>query len=340
MKLSIHSHQLPLARPFTISRGTLTSQDAVVVRIEHEGCEGLGETTANPYYGHTVDSLIASVEKARPLVEQFEFGRPEELWNRLVETLDGDMFATCAIDVALHDLFGRLQGKKCFEVWGLDGSLICDSSYTIAIDSIDVMVEKLHEQPDWPTYKIKLGKDNDLEMIRRLRQETDAVFRVDANCAWTAEETIEKSQALEALGVEFIEQPLPADAPEDEKVRAYEQSALPLIADESCLVPEDVALCNGKFHGINIKLCKCGGLTPGLAMLKEARFLGMKTMVGCMIESSIGISANAQLLPLLDYADLDGAILLKEDPATGINLKNGTITWSELPGCGSALRNN
>ena len=167
------------------------------------------------------------------------------------------------------------------------------------------MVAKLREMPGFPVYKIKLGTKNDIEIIRALRQATDAVFRIDANCAWTADETIDKSHALKELGVEFIEQPMVRENwKEMEKV--YRHSALPIIADESSQTEEDVARYEGLFHGINVKLPKCGGLTPGKRMLEDARRRGMKTMVGCFTESSVGISATAQVLPLLDYADLDG----------------------------------
>ena len=170
------------------------------------------------------------------------------------------------------------------------------------------MVAKLKEMPGFPVYKVKLGTKNDIEIIRALRKATDAAFRIDANCAWTAEETIEKSHALKELGVEFIEQPMVRENwKEMEKV--YRESALPIIADESSQTEEDVARCAGLFHGINVKLPKCGGLTPGKRMLEDARRRGMKTMVGCFTESSVGISATAQVLPLLDYADLDGILL-------------------------------
>ncbi len=337
MKLTTKRFRLPLARPFTIARGTLTEQFSLIVHLQQDGWEGLGEVTANTYYGHSLDSIEASIEKARGQIEAFEFGSPEMLWEQLNSIIGYDQFALSALDIAAHDLFGRIQGQPCYEVWGLDASGNCQSSYTIAIDTIDTMIAKLHEQPDWPIYKIKLGHENDIETVRRLRAETDAIFRVDANCGWTADEAIEKSNTLAQLGVEFIEQPLPADAPEQDKIKVFENSALPVIADENCLVESDVARCGGLFHGINVKLCKCGGLTPAIRMLKEARRLGMKTMVGCMIESSVGISAAAQLLPLLDYADLDGAVLLSHEPAIGVAVKPTGVTYSEANGCGVHL---
>jgi L-Ala-D/L-Glu epimerase len=198
------------------------------------------------------------------------------------------------------------------------------------------MVAKLHEMPGWPIYKIKLGTDDDLAILRELRRHTDATFRVDANCGWTPEQTIDLSAAMKEMGVEFIEQPLPAEDVEGAR-RAFEHSVLPLVADESCLPEEDVDRCAGCFHGINIKLVKCGGLAAARRMIKRARELGLKVMVGCMTESTVGISALAQLLPLLDYVDMDGAVLLASDIATGVRLVRGKCIYPNANGTGVQL---
>ncbi len=210
------------------------------------------------------------------------------------------------------------------------------TNYTIGIATIEKMVEKMEEKP-WPLYKIKLGTNHDVAIVKALREHTDATFRVDANCAWTPEETIANSFELKKLGVEFIEQPLKADNLEGMK-KVMAESALPIIADESCIVESDVEKCEGHFHGINIKLTKCGGLTPARRMIKKAKTLGLKVMVGCMTESTVGISAIAQLLPQLDYVDMDGAMLLKGDIASGVIIEdNGQVIFPELPGSGIAL---
>ena len=188
------------------------------------------------------------------------------------------------------------------------------------------MVAKMQEFPGWPIYKIKLGTANDLEIVRALRGHTDAVFRVDANCGWGAEEAIRNSAALKELGVEFIEQPLPPDDWEGMKA-VYAKSALPVVADESCQTEPDVDRCSGYFHGVNVKLVKCGGLTPARRMIAQAKQLGLKTMVGCMTETSVGISAIAQLLPMLDYVDMDGALLLAKDIATGVTIDRGRVRF-------------
>lgn len=337
MKMNFYPVELPLEHPFTISRGTMTTQSSLYVELEHDGVSGLGEVTENSYYGHTLDSIIASLESVRSNLDAYVEGDPTEVWAEMETRLSGDMFALSALDIAAHDLHGKRKGIPTWQTWGLSWADVVPSSYTIGIDSISKMVEKLNEQPGWPVYKIKLGTDNDLEIIQQLRTHTDAVFRVDANCGWTVEQAIEFSKELAQLNVEFIEQPLPADASDSDKRELFTHSALPVIADEDCLVRTDVEKCHGIYHGVNVKICKCGGLTPALAMLRQARELNMKTMVGCMVESSVGISGAAQLLPLLDYADLDGAVLLGDEPATGVQINSAPIAKPELPGCGATI---
>lgn len=337
MKIRTHRFTLPLEHEFTIARGSMSAQHTLILELEHEGIRGYGEATENSFYGHSLDSVTESIERVRPTLEAYSFGNPQELWQQLAPQLVEDRFAQSAIDLAAHDLFGKLAGKRTHELLGLRWERVPTSSYTIGIDSVERMLEKLKEQPGWGVYKIKLGTDRDVDIVRRLREQTSASLRVDANCGWTVDETIENSRALKALGVEFIEQPLPATAADAEQQRVYQESELPIVADESCCVEDDVARCAGRFHGINVKLCKCGGLTPAVRMLQRARQQGMKTMVGCMVESSVGISAAAQLLPLLDYADLDGATLLADDPARGISVSRGVIQRSDVLGNGVEL---
>ncbi len=336
MKLRLYQYDLPLKHVFRISRGALEVQTTVIVELEQAGCRGYGEATTNPYYGFTVENIAGALSSARSVFEATELDDPAEFWNVAHQHMADNPFALCALDQAAHDLWGKLQGKPVYELWGLNLEQIPASNYTIGIDEIETMVAKMQEFADWPIYKIKLGTDQDLEIVRRLREQTDATFRVDANCGWTAAQTIGQSPALKDLGVEFIEQPLPADQ-WDPMRDVRQQSALPVIADESCIVEADVAKCDGAFHGINIKLVKCGGLTPARRMIQEARQLGLQVMVGCMTESSVGISAIAHLLPLLDYVDMDGAVLLAEDIAEGVQLRQGQAVFPERPGLGVEL---
>ncbi len=343
MKMTVHHLTLPLEHPFTISRGTITHQRSVVVELEHQGVSGFGEVTENSFYGQDVDTIAGRLATSDPLLRDIESSltRPDwpgRLWQAAADRWSPDTFALSALDMAACDLWGRLTGRPGHELWGLQWNDVPSSSYTIGIAPIEQMIDKLRERPDWPIYKIKLGTPDDVAIVRRLREETDAVFRVDANCAWSADQTIEFSPVLKDLGTEFIEQPLPITASDEDKRRAFRHSALPLIADEDCQVESDVLRCRDFYHGINVKLCKCGGPTPAVRMLRRARSLEMQTMVGCMIESSIGISMTAQLLPLLDHADLDGAVLLRRDPAEGVSLDRGKVTLSGRSGTGSRLR--
>jgi L-alanine-DL-glutamate epimerase-like enolase superfamily enzyme len=337
MNLRTYSLQLPLAHAFTISRESMDSQTSVIVELEHEGIVGLGEVTENQFYGHPRSTILESLERARPMLNEYVAGDPLDLFDSLLQAVGGDTFAASAIDMAAHDWRGKKRHQPTWQVWGLSWENIPPSSYTIGIDTIPKMVAKLAERPGWPIYKIKLGTPQDLEIVRELRAQTTARFRVDANCAWTAEQTVENSVALRDLGVEFIEQPLPQTASPEDKRWVYRNSRLPIIADEDCQVPSDVARCAEAYHGINVKICKCGGLTPALRMLREARQLGLRTMVGCMVESSVGISGAAQLLPLLDYADLDGAVLLAHEPATGVVVDEGQVRETTNFGTGARL---
>jgi L-alanine-DL-glutamate epimerase-like enolase superfamily enzyme len=340
MRMTLHRLSLPLAHEFAISRATIATQPTLIVELEHDGLHGYGEVTENPYYGHTFASMTASLDKVSDRLDDYANESPSTLWPRMSRLIGGDTFALSALDMAAHDLRGRIQNIPTWQDWGLNWNTVPESSYTIGIDSIDTMVAKLNEQPNWNTYKIKLGTPQDIDIVSALRQHSDAVFRVDANCGWTADETIVNSKSLAELGVEFIEQPLPISAALEDKARVFSESALPIIADEDCQIQADIHRCSGLFHGVNVKICKCGGLSPALTMLREAHDLGMTTMVGCMIESSIGISGAAQLLPLLDYADLDGAVLLKDDPAQGVTVINGEVILAQQPGCGGELIRN
>lgn len=336
MKLSLHTLNLKLAHPFTISRGTMTEQNSIIVQLSGDGVSGWGEVTPNRFYHRSFDSLAETILSAQPLMKKYSETAPEQVWIEAMELLK-DPFAVSAIDIAAHDWYARRLGKTIWQRWGLSWDKVPPSSYTIAIDTTEKMLKKLQEKPDWPVYKIKLGTNQDLEIVRQIRSFTDARLRVDANCAWSVQQTIDFSYALAEMNVEFIEQPLAADAELSDHREVFLKSQLPVIADESCRIESDVSKCHGLFHGVNIKVCKCGGLTPAYRMLNHARILGMRTMVGCMIESSIGISAAAQLLPLLDFADLDGSTLLREDPTTGAKLNAGVIRLTGSPGHGASL---
>nr|WP_321412066.1 dipeptide epimerase [uncultured Allomuricauda sp.] len=336
MQVTLKKYTLPLAHTFTISRESRDEQDTLIVCLSLNGKTGYGEATSNPYYKITIEGMMAEIEAVREQIEGYDFDDgPENFYGHL-ESLNLHKFTLCALDLAANDLYGKLKGQPLYQIWGTSIEKYPVTNYTIGIDSIEKMVAKLQEKP-WPLYKIKLGTSDDVAIVRELRKHTDSIFRIDANTAWTAEETIKNAPLLKELGVEFLEQPLKANDWEGMAL-VKENSVLPVIADESCIIESDVEECGGYFHGINIKLTKCGGLTPARRMIKKGRELGLQLMVGCMTESTVGISAIAQLLPQLDYVDMDGAMLLKGDIATGVEiLDDGKVIFPKLPGSGIEL---
>jgi len=296
---------------------------------------GFGEAPAIVYYKTTVAQMVADLESKRGLVEKFALIEPERYWHYLHHLFPDNPFLVCALDMAAWDLFGKMKNKPLFELWDTKWENTPVTDYTIGIDTIEKMVAKMQAKP-WPIYKIKLGTDEDMAIVESLRKHTDAVFRIDANAGWTTEEALEKIPQLAALGVEFIEQPLAKENWEGMKI-LFERSTLPLFADESCVFEQDVKRCHGYFHGINIKLTKCSGITPAIRMIQEARSLNMQVMMGSMNESSIGSAAIANFLPQLDHIDMDGPMLLSGDIAKGISFDFGNITLSGKPGLGIML---
>jgi L-alanine-DL-glutamate epimerase-like enolase superfamily enzyme len=332
MKITAHSFNLPFRYPFTISRGTKTHQPTLVIELEHFGIKGYGEAPAITYYNIPVEKMISDLENKKIVAEKFAFTEPERYWHYLHHLFPNNPFLVCALDIAAWDLYGKMKGKPLYKLWNLDPSKNPLTDYTIGIDTIEKMVTKMKETP-WPIYKVKVGTENDIEMVKTLRQHTSSAIRVDANSGWTVEQALEKIPHLKQLGVELVEQPLAKDDWEGMKT-LFAKSSLPLFADESCVSENDVEKCKEHFHGINIKLTKCSGITPARRMIKKARELGLQVMIGCMNETTIGTAAIAHLLPLIDHVDMDGPLLLAEDIATGINYDYGKISYSGLPGLG------
>ena len=335
MELEFHQYDLELKNTFRISHASRDVQPTLVVEISSDGFTGYGEAAATSYYGVTVEKMIAAIKEVEELVRENIDLPPEELWEITNPRLQKNPFAQCALDIALHDLHGKRNNLPLYKLWGLQLKDIPLTNYTIGIDSVETMIQKIREFP-WPLYKIKLGTNDDVGLVRELRKHTNAVFRVDANGAWTAEETITNSANLKDLNVEFIEQPLPREKIGDMQ-KVFQESALPVIADESCIEEDDVEQCIGNFHGVNIKLTKSGGLTPARRMILKARQAGLKTMVGCMTESTVGISAIGHLLPLLDYVDMDGGLLIKNDIADGVKVRDEKVHFPERNGTGVEL---
>lgn len=338
MHVSCHHYDLRLRDPFTIARGTVTVQPTLIVRLEQDGLVGLGEATTNSFYGATLESMSAAIESVADRLSDWSLENPAELWRELDPQLRDCRFAQCALDCAAWDLYAQLHAQPLWKLWGLrDDDGYPPTCYTIGLDTPAEMVRKMRAMPDWPVYKIKLDARGGMDLVRQLRSATSSRFRVDANCSWLPEDVAARAAELSELDVELIEQPLGADA-----YTAMQglkgKCALPLMADESCQVESDVDRCIDAFDAINIKLVKCGGLTPARRMIARAKQHGLKVMVGCMTESSIGIAAGVHLLPLLDYADLDGALLLAEDIAQGLEWQRGYCPLPQQPGLGVTLK--
>jgi len=332
MKVQSWIYNLKFRHPFTISKGTKTHQPTFIVELEHMGIRGYGEAPSIAYYNIPVEKMASDLEAKKMFVEKFAFTEPDRYWHYLHHLLPQNPFLVCALDIAAWDMYGKLKRKKLYEIWNgnISNNPICD--YTIGIDSIEKMIAKMKEKP-WPIYKIKVGTADDIAIVKALKEHTDATLRVDANAAWNLETALKLIPQLKELGVELVEQPLAKDDWDGMKI-LYKESSLPLYADESCVFEKDVERCKEHFHGINIKLTKCSGITPARRMIEKARELDLKIMIGCMNESTIGSAAIAHLLPFIDHVDMDGPLLLEEDLATGIGYDFGKISYSDAPGLG------
>jgi len=332
MKLSYWSYNLPFIYPFTISRGTKTHQPTLVVELEHMGIKGYGEAPAIAYYNIPVEKMIADIEAKKQLIEKYAFTGPERYWHYLHHLFPQNNFLVCALDIAAWDLYGKMMNQPLYKIFGNDPANAPLTDYTIGIDTLGNMLQKIDDNP-WPIYKVKLGTPEDIKIIRAIRERTKADIRVDANAGWSLSAARELLVQLKELGVELIEQPLAKDDWESMKL-LYNESQITLIADESCVTENDVEKCKGYFHGINIKLTKCGGITPARRMIDNARNFGLRIMIGCMNETTIGSAAIAHLIPSVDYADADGPLLLASDVATGLHYHLGRIIVPEKPGLG------
>ncbi|GAB6880574.1 dipeptide epimerase [Halorubrum gandharaense] len=333
---------MELDEPFTISRGTQTEAENVVVRITDEnGTTGVGAAAPAGHYGETADTVEAVLPDLLAVVE--EVGDPHALHrieSRMKTVVHDNPAARCAVSIALHDLAAKRLGVPLYRMWGLDPDETPATSFTLGLDTTDRMREKAADAVDagYPVLKIKLGTDRDRELVDAVRDAApDATLRVDANEAWTPKETVRNSEWLAEYDVEFIEQPVPAENPEGLKF-AYERSALPIAADESCITLADIPAIADRCDIANLKLMKTGGLLEARRMVAAARAHGLEVMLGCMVETNAAIAAGAQLAPLLDYADLDGSLLLAEDPYDGVDLTEGQIRLAEQSGAGTGAR--
>lgn len=323
LQVRYKSISTPFHHPFTTAHGLKTHQPALLIALSFNRVTGIGEAPAIHYYGVSVEGMIETLLTKIELLQRYSYTEPERFWHFCHHLFPADPFLVCALDMAYWDMYAIMNRKPVYQLWGLEWKNGPLTDYTLGIDTPEKMLAKMKEKP-WPIYKIKVADAQGIAVIKALRAETDAVFRVDANASWKLADALNWIPQMKELGVEFIEQPLAKDDWEGMAVLQRE-SSLPVIADESCVSEEDVARCCAVFDGINIKLTKCGGLTPALRMVKQAKALGKTVMMGCMNETEYGSYAIAQFLPLLDHVDMDGPLLLDIPPMKRLRIDAGRV---------------
>jgi L-alanine-DL-glutamate epimerase-like enolase superfamily enzyme len=338
VKLDYEVVPLHTKHRFTIARAAHAERCAVWVRLtEEDGLCGWGEADPSPYYGETADTVCTALEAYRGVLEvaRDPFA-VQEIEAACLDDLGGVASARAAIVSALYDLMGKRLDVPVHRLLGLDPSRAPWTSFTIGIDEPDIVRRKVCEAvaDEFPILKVKVGTDLDEEILSIVREEApDVGLRVDANTAWSAKQAVARIEALASFDLEFVEQPVAAHDIDGLRF-VREHSLVPIIADESCVRATDIPRLVGTVDGINVKLAKCGGISEALRMIHTARSHSLSVMLGCMVETSLGIAAAAQLAPLVDYADLDGAALLAEDPFTGISIARGRVHLSAEPGLG------
>ena len=334
MQLSWEPYELQLQHTFTVASYSRTTTPDVQVEIHYDGFTGYGEASMPPYLGQTVESVCTFLEK----VDLGQFADPFQLEDILayVDSLSpGDTAAKAAVDIALHDLVGKLLGQPWWRLWGLDAAKAPDTTFTIGIDTPEVVREKTRECADrFNILKVKVGLDNDEQMIRTIREITKLPIAVDANQGWTdRQKALDEIFWLKEQGVVMVEQPMPKERLDD-NAWITEHSPLPVFADEAIQRLADIPSIKGAYTGINIKLMKCTGMREAWKMANYARAEGMRVMVGCMTETSCAVTAAAHLSPIADFADLDGNLLISNDRFRGMTVEAGRITLPDAPGLG------
>ncbi|MCG8467811.1 MAG: dipeptide epimerase [Gemmatimonadetes bacterium] len=335
MKASWEKLSIETLHPFGISRNVKTGDEVVWLRLEHDGIEGWGEADPSAYYGESAGTVEAAFATLAPRLEAIDDPfRLESIERDLHARLRFNGAARSAISSALHDWIGKRVGLPLWKSLGLDPADAPLSSFTIGIDTPERMTEKTRGADDYPILKIKLGSADDESRLRAVREAApDKVLRVDANAAWTPSEAVEGCAMCAEYGVEYVEQPLPPTERE-ELAFVRGRSELPIFVDESSVVATDIPGLVGLVDGINIKLAKCGGPREAVRMIHTARSHGLQVMLGCMLETTLGIAPAAHIAPLVDYVDLDGAALLRDDPFVGPRMDRGRIVLGDEPGLG------
>jgi L-alanine-DL-glutamate epimerase-like enolase superfamily enzyme len=332
LQLTSKQRDLHLTVPFRISRGVQNTSPNAFIELRDENFVGYGEAAPSEYYGETVETVLAAL----PLLSTQLDGDPfqlEDIMLRLDHALGLNPSAKAAINMALYDLIGKKLGIPLYQLLGLNADRTPVTSFTIGIDTPEIMAQKALQAKEYPILKIKVGTPNDVAIIKAIREVSSATIRVDANGAWTPREAVERINAIAPYNIEFVEQPLSgSDLTGLKFVRDH--VSLPIIADESCVHLEDIPRLSECVDGVNFKLMKSNGITNIIKMIHTARAYHLKTMLGCMIESSLAITAAAHISPLVDYADLDGNLLINDDPFTGVKVSQGKLVLPSTPGLG------
>ncbi|MEN8162699.1 MAG: dipeptide epimerase [Acidobacteriota bacterium] len=329
MQLRHNAFDLQLRHTFRLARGGSDSRRVLVVEIEHDGLIGRGEAAPIARYGQDAESAARAAEAMLARIEDPRVF--ESAANRTA--VAGQPAAEAAIDMALRDLAGKKRGVPLYEMMGIDPGTMPVTSFTIGMDTPEIVEQKVREAEDYAVLKVKLGSAEDRQVLETARRFTDRPIRVDANEGWALDDALGRLEWLEEMGVEFVEQPLPAGQLAEMK-ELKKRSPLPLMADEDVGRAEDIPRLAEAFDGINIKLMKCGGLGEALRMIHVARAHGLKVMLGCMIETSMAITAAAHIAPLVDYVDLDGNLLITNDPFIGAEVRDGRLVLPSEPGLG------
>lgn len=337
-QFSLSVKRLTLKHTWTIARNSSDYKDNVFVRIERDGVVGWGEAAPNVRYGESAEKTLAVLEQARAFLESGDWFEYVDLRQRWETFTKDQTCAGAALDMAVLDWVGRKLDVPLYQLFGLDRNRAPVTTFSIGIDTPDVVRQKVREAAEFPVLKIKVGRDNDAEMLAAVRDVTNCPLRVDANEGWRDRQTaLDKIRWLQDLGVELIEQPMPAVMLE-ETAWLRDRVEIPIIADEAVKRAADIPKLAHAYDGINIKLMKSGGIQEALRMIHVARALGLKIMLGCMIASSMSITAAAHLSPLTDYADLDGNLLIADDPFTGVTVDRGRLILPAGPGLGVTER--
>ena len=333
MHLRFHPYTLELRHRFTLATSSRTSTPSILTEVEQDGIVGYGEASMPPYLGENVETASQFLNQVK-LPDITSITDIPDILRKVDLITLGNTAAKASVDIALHDWIGKVEMKPLYTLWGLNPTLNPFTSFTIGIDTPDILIEKTKQAVEFKILKVKLGSLDDKEIIQAIRSVSKQPLFIDANQGWTnKEQALRMIEWLADQNVLLIEQPMPKSQKED-MAWLKERSSLPLIADESVQRLSDIKAVAALFHGINIKLMKCTGLNEARAMITEARNLGLKIMLGCMTETSCAISAAAQIASLVDWCDLDGALLIKNDPFKGAYLNNGSIIATDLPGLG------